>query len=212
MMAVVHVRRYAGERCLPECVIERNSGLTTGVMVWDAISYHGRSNLLRLRGRLKAKANWACAQGLSPMGPSSHSRLCLNKAMVRIISTVKCYFRLHYPKNWEFRTICQLATCGDHRPRTGLGLPPYTIITHSVIRRQSVEPATLIKIKAKPIGFDLSLATPVVSDYCLAVDSLKVGHVPPPAGEGLLCLEERGFGEREERKSLVFGSGGGELF
>ncbi|GFU28606.1 transposable element Tcb1 transposase [Trichonephila clavipes] len=27
------VRRYAGERCLPECVIERHSGLTPGVMV-----------------------------------------------------------------------------------------------------------------------------------------------------------------------------------
>ncbi|GFW94979.1 uncharacterized protein TNCV_1464771 [Trichonephila clavipes] len=26
------VRRYAGERCLPECVMERHSGLTPGVM------------------------------------------------------------------------------------------------------------------------------------------------------------------------------------
>ncbi|GFW45375.1 transposable element Tc1 transposase [Trichonephila clavipes] len=42
------VRRYAGERCLPECVIERHSGLTPGVMVWSAISYHGRTNLLRI--------------------------------------------------------------------------------------------------------------------------------------------------------------------
>ncbi|GFT88887.1 transposable element Tcb1 transposase [Trichonephila clavipes] len=50
----IRVRRYAGERCLPECVIERNSGLTTGVMVWDAISYHGRSNLLRIEGNLKS--------------------------------------------------------------------------------------------------------------------------------------------------------------
>ncbi|GFX42853.1 uncharacterized protein TNCV_5072171 [Trichonephila clavipes] len=41
-------RRSAGERCLPECVIERHSGLTPGVMVWGAISYHGRSNLLRI--------------------------------------------------------------------------------------------------------------------------------------------------------------------
>ncbi|GFX01572.1 transposable element Tc1 transposase [Trichonephila clavipes] len=50
----IHVRRYAGERCLPECVIERNSGLITGVMVWDAISYHGRSNLLRIEGNLNS--------------------------------------------------------------------------------------------------------------------------------------------------------------
>ncbi|GFX15866.1 hypothetical protein TNCV_1061881 [Trichonephila clavipes] len=37
------VRRYVGERCLPECVIERRNGLIPGVMVWGAISYHGRS-------------------------------------------------------------------------------------------------------------------------------------------------------------------------
>ncbi|GFW80938.1 transposable element Tc1 transposase [Trichonephila clavipes] len=30
----IRVRRSAGERCLPECVIERNGGLTPGVMVW----------------------------------------------------------------------------------------------------------------------------------------------------------------------------------
>ncbi|GFT34908.1 transposable element Tc1 transposase [Trichonephila clavipes] len=30
-----------------KCVIERHSGLTTGDMVWGAISYHGRSNLLQ---------------------------------------------------------------------------------------------------------------------------------------------------------------------
>ncbi|GFX20798.1 transposable element Tc1 transposase [Trichonephila clavipes] len=43
----VHIR-YAGERCLPECVLERHSGLTPRVMVWGAISYHGRSNFLRI--------------------------------------------------------------------------------------------------------------------------------------------------------------------
>ncbi|GFS90173.1 transposable element Tc1 transposase [Trichonephila clavipes] len=48
----IHVRRYDGERCLPECVIERHSGLTPGVMFWGAISYHGRSNLQRIEGNL----------------------------------------------------------------------------------------------------------------------------------------------------------------
>ncbi|GFT38220.1 transposable element Tcb1 transposase [Trichonephila clavipes] len=42
----IRVRGYAGERCLPECVIERHSGLTPRVMVWGAISYRGRSDLL----------------------------------------------------------------------------------------------------------------------------------------------------------------------
>ncbi|GFT22659.1 transposable element Tcb1 transposase [Trichonephila clavipes] len=34
----IRVRRSAGEHCLPECVIERHSGLTSGVIVWGAIS------------------------------------------------------------------------------------------------------------------------------------------------------------------------------
>ncbi|GFU53487.1 transposable element Tcb1 transposase [Trichonephila clavipes] len=36
----IRVRRYNGERCLLECVIELHSGLTTGFMVWGVISYH----------------------------------------------------------------------------------------------------------------------------------------------------------------------------
>ncbi|GFW10356.1 transposable element Tcb2 transposase [Trichonephila clavipes] len=45
---IIRIRRHAGERCLPECVIERHSGLTTGVVVWDVIPYHERSNLQRI--------------------------------------------------------------------------------------------------------------------------------------------------------------------
>ncbi|GFX63755.1 uncharacterized protein TNCV_215551 [Trichonephila clavipes] len=48
----IRVRRYAVERCLPECVIERHTCLTFGVMVWGAISYHGPPNLLRVEGNL----------------------------------------------------------------------------------------------------------------------------------------------------------------
>ncbi|GFV33898.1 transposable element Tc1 transposase [Trichonephila clavipes] len=44
----IRIVRSAGELCLPECVIKRHSGLTPGVMVWGAISYHERSNLLRI--------------------------------------------------------------------------------------------------------------------------------------------------------------------
>ncbi|GFX69354.1 transposable element Tc1 transposase [Trichonephila clavipes] len=49
----VRVRRYAGKRCLPECVIERRSGLTQRVIFWGA--YHRRSNLLRIEGNLNKK-------------------------------------------------------------------------------------------------------------------------------------------------------------
>ncbi|GFX10437.1 uncharacterized protein TNCV_1868321 [Trichonephila clavipes] len=48
MRAAVVLDVMPSECCLPECVIERHSGLTPGVMVWRAISYHGRSNLLRI--------------------------------------------------------------------------------------------------------------------------------------------------------------------
>ncbi|GFU87232.1 transposable element Tc1 transposase [Trichonephila clavipes] len=37
----IRVRLYAGERCIPECIIERHSGRTPRVMVWGAIAYHG---------------------------------------------------------------------------------------------------------------------------------------------------------------------------
>ncbi|GFW46647.1 transposable element Tcb1 transposase [Trichonephila clavipes] len=46
----IRVRRSAGERCLPECVIEQHNGLTPGVMISGAISYHRRFNLLRIEG------------------------------------------------------------------------------------------------------------------------------------------------------------------
>ncbi|GFS53031.1 transposable element Tc1 transposase [Trichonephila clavipes] len=44
------VRRYAGKRYLPEYVIKRHSGVMPGFIVWGAILYHGRSNLLRIEG------------------------------------------------------------------------------------------------------------------------------------------------------------------
>ncbi|GFU01154.1 transposable element Tc1 transposase, partial [Trichonephila clavipes] len=37
----IRVRLYAGERRIPECIIERHSARTPGVMVWGAIAYHG---------------------------------------------------------------------------------------------------------------------------------------------------------------------------
>ncbi|GFX74233.1 transposable element Tc1 transposase [Trichonephila clavipes] len=37
----IRVRLYAGEQRIPECIIERHSGRTPGVMVWGAIAYHG---------------------------------------------------------------------------------------------------------------------------------------------------------------------------
>ncbi|GFU53542.1 transposable element Tcb2 transposase [Trichonephila clavipes] len=49
------VRRYSGGSCLPDCVIERHNGLTLGIMVWGAISYHGRSSFLRIECNFNSK-------------------------------------------------------------------------------------------------------------------------------------------------------------
>ncbi|GFX14660.1 transposable element Tc1 transposase [Trichonephila clavipes] len=51
-------RRYVVERCLPECVVDRHSDLTPGVMVWGAISYHGQFNLLRIEGNRKSNSEF----------------------------------------------------------------------------------------------------------------------------------------------------------
>ncbi|GFW61265.1 transposable element Tc1 transposase [Trichonephila clavipes] len=50
----IRVRRYAGRRCLLECLIERHRGLTPGVIVWGTFSYHGRSNLIRIEGNFNS--------------------------------------------------------------------------------------------------------------------------------------------------------------
>ncbi|GFV54599.1 DUF4817 domain-containing protein [Trichonephila clavipes] len=86
--------------------------------------------------RLKSWTNWVWAQGL---GHNRNHHFGLNKNMIRKISRAKCYFWLYTPKNWEFRTIYRLAACNDRHPCTGLGLQPYTIITHLVNMRQTIE-------------------------------------------------------------------------
>ncbi|GFV84116.1 transposable element Tcb2 transposase [Trichonephila clavipes] len=50
----IRVMRYAGERHISECIIERHSRRTPGVMVWGSIAYHGRSQLLRIVGNLNS--------------------------------------------------------------------------------------------------------------------------------------------------------------
>ncbi|GFU13757.1 transposable element Tcb2 transposase [Trichonephila clavipes] len=64
----IRVRRYAGERCLPDYVIERYSGLTLGIKVWGAISYHGLTNLLRIEAQHVQLLPWsAYSPDMSPI-------------------------------------------------------------------------------------------------------------------------------------------------
>ncbi|GFV38144.1 transposable element Tcb2 transposase [Trichonephila clavipes] len=50
MMAAFVLEALPVKAAIHRCDIERHSVLTTGVMVWSVISYHGRSNLLRIEG------------------------------------------------------------------------------------------------------------------------------------------------------------------
>jgi hypothetical protein len=50
-----HVRRRPGERAHPDVVTERHTGPTPGVMVWGAISYDSRSDLVVVQGTMNAR-------------------------------------------------------------------------------------------------------------------------------------------------------------
>ncbi|PSN35629.1 Transposable element Tc1 transposase [Blattella germanica] len=50
----IRVRRYAGERNLRACILQRHKGPTPSVMVWGVIGYHMRSRLLRIEGNLNS--------------------------------------------------------------------------------------------------------------------------------------------------------------
>ena len=50
----VRVRRYAGERNLRACILQRRKGPTPSVMVWGAIGYNMRSRRLRIEGNVNS--------------------------------------------------------------------------------------------------------------------------------------------------------------
>ncbi|GFV40430.1 hypothetical protein TNCV_2535981 [Trichonephila clavipes] len=110
------------------------------------------------------------------MRASSRSSPSLDKIIIRIISTVKCYFRLYSLKKWEFWTKCQQPTCDDRRPCADLCLPPYTIITQ---RWHSVEPLNIIE---------------------------SLAPLSSPEGKIAICKEEKvvvGLGTRQTEKKRV---------
>ncbi|GFT33568.1 transposable element Tc1 transposase [Trichonephila clavipes] len=121
----IRVRRCAGERCLPECVIERNNGLTTGVMVWGVISYHGRSNLLRIEGNLNSnryvREVLSLSLSYSPKSfPSFKASMELSLSRIMHALTLQRLFETSVqPNTWNLflglliRRICRLlSTCG----------------------------------------------------------------------------------------------------
>ena len=51
---IVRVRRYRGERVLPQCIIQRHTARTPGIMVRGAIGYDCRSHLVHIEGNLNS--------------------------------------------------------------------------------------------------------------------------------------------------------------
>ncbi|GFW78454.1 hypothetical protein TNCV_1380001 [Trichonephila clavipes] len=148
------------------CILQKHriSDVSIGQMGWPSSMYRPTPTTIHLyysfsektavsqaglcdlrQGRLKVRTNWARAQDLGRNGALSRSRLSHNEIIIRIISTVKCVISgCILQKNTEFR-MYQLARWDGHRPCTGLRLPPFTFITHSVKRQQSVKPVCAIE-------------------------------------------------------------------
>ncbi|GFX99485.1 hypothetical protein TNCV_3039601 [Trichonephila clavipes] len=115
----IRVRCYAGVRCFPECVLKRYSDLTLGVMVWGAISYHGRSNLLRFEGNLISNRYISevlqCEvvlflQGISgAVFQQDNARLHVANTFQDFLSSITCNFFLGL---LIFRICHPLSTCG----------------------------------------------------------------------------------------------------
>ncbi|GFW44838.1 hypothetical protein TNCV_4511521 [Trichonephila clavipes] len=93
------------------------------------------------------------SQGMGQLSPGQRPipwrgpRLSLNKMVIKMILIVECCSRKYPPKSYEFQNICQLATLTRLQMcdvivvqvKSSLSLPPCTIITHFVERRQSVD-------------------------------------------------------------------------
>ncbi|GFV48581.1 transposable element Tcb2 transposase [Trichonephila clavipes] len=113
----IRVRRYDGERHIPECIIERHSKRTSGVMVWGVIAYHERSQLLQIVGPFNQypihKRNLTAPRYSFPllswsayspdMPPIQHVRDIVGRRLARdlrpVASTDKLWLRIQTIKN-----------------------------------------------------------------------------------------------------------------
>ncbi|KAJ4439779.1 hypothetical protein ANN_07907, partial [Periplaneta americana] len=82
----IRIRRYRGQRYHPDCIVQRRTGRTPGVMVWCGIGYHSRSRLLRIGVDSTATAGRAVR--LLP----EHAKAFLEMADEVAASTMVTYF------------------------------------------------------------------------------------------------------------------------
>ncbi|GFV77939.1 hypothetical protein TNCV_931 [Trichonephila clavipes] len=93
-------------------------------------------------------------------------------------------------KTGNFRRHINWLHCDDHRTCTGLGLPPYTIITHVIKRQQSVE--LVCAIEERNPNYPQRIPT------CCGIDGN--GQADILAKEGSLILQKI----RSERFHFIF--------
>ena len=89
------VRRYAGERNLRACILQRHRGPTPTVMVWSAVGYNMRSRLLRIEGNLNS--NRHSREALQPevlplLQATPHATFQQDNARPHMASIVKVFF------------------------------------------------------------------------------------------------------------------------
>ncbi|GFX62331.1 hypothetical protein TNCV_407261 [Trichonephila clavipes] len=98
--------RFKGRRLNVQVAMSTQASKIEGTVV------KGQDLHIARAGNKPARANRNRAQDLSlgGKGTSSSSQLDLKKMIVRTILIVKCYSWKYSPRNWEFKTICQLAT------------------------------------------------------------------------------------------------------
>ena len=92
----IRVRRYAGERNLRACILQRHRGPTPSVMVWDAIGYNMRSHLLRIEGNLNS--NRYIREVLQPevlplLQESPHAIFQQDNARPHVARIMQAFFR-----------------------------------------------------------------------------------------------------------------------
>ncbi|GFU65100.1 transposable element Tcb1 transposase [Trichonephila clavipes] len=111
----IRVRLYAGERCLPEYVIERYSGVKPEVMVWNANSYHRRYNFLRFEAQHIELLPWSAdSPAMSPIG-QVWGWLIVVSLLIRDLQLQKTNFCCAY-KQFGVRFHKQTFKIGSSKP------------------------------------------------------------------------------------------------
>ncbi|GFV23410.1 transposable element Tcb2 transposase [Trichonephila clavipes] len=110
----IRVRRYAGERCLPESGIKRHSGLKPGVTVWCVVSYDRRYNSLRIEAQHMQLLPWSA---YSPdISPIEHVWDLVGRLLARDPAASKDELLLRIQAIWNYLPQADIQNLLDSLP------------------------------------------------------------------------------------------------